>query len=102
MNANCVLFGEIICEIQLIVAENGAICRTEQRRIILEMADKMIKDGLIDSESTDIDEIILNNIDKYLGTLLKLKNEYSFIRTINAIKSHASECNNSLFGLSNT
>lgn len=101
MNTNCTLFGEIICEIQLIVAENGYICRSEQRRLILEMADNMIKDELIDSESTDIDEIILENIDKYLGKTLKLKDEYSLLRTINAIKLHVSNSNNSFFNLDN-
>lgn len=70
---NCTLIAEIAMEIQFLVAENGNISRASQRYIILEVANKMIKSGLISEDTEDIDEVIAKNSHDFLEPYLSKK-----------------------------
>lgn len=73
MELKCLLLAEIACEIQLVVAENGNISRAGQRHLIIDIADQMISDNLINEDSEDIDEIVSLHINDYLNGSLDLK-----------------------------
>lgn len=76
MKKECKLIAEIACEIQFVVAEYNNISKVNQKHIIIDVADKMIKDGLFNEDSDDISEIVSKNIHLYIDIPTTFDNSF--------------------------